>query len=65
MRKDGIRDSIDTSKLGDNISVKQSFMRRRTMVSGLMSGPINNLQAMTQQHQQDAVLEDIVVPNFD
>jgi len=38
------------------------------MVPGLMGtgGPMNNLQAaLAQQHQQDAILEDIVVPNFD
>lgn len=36
----GIRDSVDTQKLGDNLSVKQStYMRRRqTMVSGLLFG---------------------------
>ena len=46
LRKDGLglRESVEVA------SVKQSFMRRRTMVSGLIGGPMNNLQALAQQH---------------
>ena len=44
LRKDGLglRESVEVA------SVKQSFMRRRTMVSGLIGGPMNNLQALAQ-----------------